>query len=369
MIRLLFRAVVGASGVTPSQISPAEMRGWMYKQGDWLNPVLQKRWVVLQDGLLTYFKSDLDQDTPHAAQGSLRVAGMIVEPDVGDADTPAEGFQMQSDAGTTLVPCGQVWCFAMTPADLPENAGHVRRILCALHSMQDRDRWAAALAACATGAAVGDVSDSYLDEVRLSYAEVHRGVQALKVLPQCVLTPKHWANLVEKPGLADAAGRIGRREFQSLIRACLYKYHLDQLNRTLGDRDTGKDMASVARALKFLLIRHGPLRPEQLNRAGGMCLRTPPPTGAAASVPWGGGSGDTDVVGGTVQATSAAALPAEGSQGGVTSEGVARQLELMTEALQVLGHTQAHRHTQTCAHTHMRARARTHTHTHTHTHM
>lgn len=35
-----------------------------------------------------------------------------------------------------------------------------------------------------------------------------------------------------------------------------------------GCKDANKDLVSVARALKFLLIRHGPLRPEQLNRTG-----------------------------------------------------------------------------------------------------
>ena len=58
-----------------------------------------------------------------------------------------------------------------------------------------------------------------------------------------------------KRGLADSNSTISFREFYSVLRECLYNYHVGQLDKTIGE---GSGDVSAARALKFLLIRHGP---------------------------------------------------------------------------------------------------------------
>lgn len=105
--------------------------GWCFKRGDWRNPTYQKRWFVLKGDTLWYFKSKQDAESTDNASGSLCVRDMLVE----------------ADAGVHSGPEGSLLCFALTPADVAENEGHVRRILCGCVSAEERDAWSTALSA------------------------------------------------------------------------------------------------------------------------------------------------------------------------------------------------------------------------------
>jgi len=107
--------------------------GWVHKRGDWRNPTFQRRWFVLEGGVLRYFKAKEDENSPDKAQACLSLREMVVE----------------ADAGSEAGPDGKVWCFAFTPGDVQGNEGHHRRILCGCQSESERDAWASALiAAC-----------------------------------------------------------------------------------------------------------------------------------------------------------------------------------------------------------------------------
>eukprot|EP00277_Geminigera_cryophila_P040042 CAMPEP_0173112316 /NCGR_PEP_ID=MMETSP1102-20130122/45922_1 /TAXON_ID=49646 /ORGANISM="Geminigera sp., Strain Caron Lab Isolate" /LENGTH=600 /DNA_ID=CAMNT_0014013317 /DNA_START=71 /DNA_END=1869 /DNA_ORIENTATION=+ len=105
-----------------------------------------------------------------------------------------------------------------------------------------------------------------VDCARLDFDQLHRGVLALQVKPQCIFTRFHWQTLCEEPGLLEGDGKVGVVEFAAVMRTCLYTYNVSQLNLTLADQHSTRELVSVARALKFLLIRHGPLRATQLER-------------------------------------------------------------------------------------------------------
>jgi hypothetical protein len=45
----------------------------------------------------------------------------------------------------------------------------------------------------------------------------------------CEFTPEHWRRLVVKRGLADGNSTISFREFYSVLRECLYNYHVGQV--------------------------------------------------------------------------------------------------------------------------------------------
>ena len=98
----------------------SSMCGWVWKRGAW-NRAWKKRWFVLEGGVLSYYKSEMSEET----QASLSLEGLKIEPACGEADGPD----------------GPLLCFAMTPSDDPVNRPHVRRILCGCESMDDREMW------------------------------------------------------------------------------------------------------------------------------------------------------------------------------------------------------------------------------------
>ena len=64
----------------------------------------------------------------------------------------------------------------------------------------------------------------------LTYAHVcSRSEFAPQVKPLCEFTPEHWRHLVVKRGLADSNRTISFREFYSVLRECLYNYHVAQV--------------------------------------------------------------------------------------------------------------------------------------------
>ena len=95
--------------------------GWVWKRGNLLNSQYQKRWFLLRGGVLRYFKSKEEAASSRAeAQGTLSVARMHVE----------------GDTGTDQGPEGPLAGFAITPAAVAENRGHVRRIQCGVSCQQ-----------------------------------------------------------------------------------------------------------------------------------------------------------------------------------------------------------------------------------------
>jgi hypothetical protein len=98
--------------------------------------------------------------------------------------------------------------------------------------------------------------DDNTRNIRISFDALRSGALSLQVKPQCEFTPEHWRQLVVKRGLADSNNTIGIREFYSVLRECLYKYHVGQLNKTICENDGD---VSVAQALKYLIVRSGHL--------------------------------------------------------------------------------------------------------------
>ena len=117
-----------------SEADQLSMQGWVWKQGGLLGRSYQKRWFILQGGNLQYFKSK-EVTSLEAARASLSVHGMLVERGAPSAEAAVPG---QVSA---------LYCFALTPCDLKENKGHVRRMLCGCASESERDEWCAAIAA------------------------------------------------------------------------------------------------------------------------------------------------------------------------------------------------------------------------------
>ena len=117
--------------------------GWVWKQGDWRNPDYQRQWLELARGptgarLLFYDLREDDKgngDGNGKPTGSLAVAGMSVE-----TDAPPRASAACADEGSAP-------CFAIIPARVPENAGHVRRIVCRCDLAEDKRRWVDALEA------------------------------------------------------------------------------------------------------------------------------------------------------------------------------------------------------------------------------
>jgi hypothetical protein len=68
------------------------------------------------------------------------------------------------------------------------------------------------------------------------------------VKPPCVFTKHHWHSLAVKRGFVDEDGLIGLHEFSGIVRACLYKYHIHQLNFTISDKNSSRELVSVARS-------------------------------------------------------------------------------------------------------------------------
>jgi hypothetical protein len=105
---------------------PDACEGWVWlKQGNWTNARYQKRWFVLQGGLLRYYESDADASSGRRVQGDLLLCGALVEGDTG------------SDQG----PDGPLASFAITPAAVAKNRGQVCRLQCGCTNEKERDRW------------------------------------------------------------------------------------------------------------------------------------------------------------------------------------------------------------------------------------
>jgi hypothetical protein len=145
--------------------------GWVWKQGDWRNPDFQRRWFKLARGptgaRLFYYDSREDDkgNGSRKPKGSLVVAGMSVETEVPPPRASAAWVDERSAP-----------CFAIIPARVPENAGHVRRIVCRCDLAEDKRRWVDALAAAGAkraerryGKSSGpaDVKDAYTPRTRL----------------------------------------------------------------------------------------------------------------------------------------------------------------------------------------------------------
>jgi voltage-gated sodium channel len=127
-----------------------------------------------------------------------------------------------------------------------------------------------------------------VESMRLTYPMLHRAIVKLPVMPQCVFTEDHWKRLVLKPRLQDAANTIGHKEFSAVVRECLHAYNIKQLNMTLLDKHSNsRELVSLSRAMKFILIRHGALRERPDAR---LHFESPGGTGGAGEWGWGGQS-------------------------------------------------------------------------------
>lgn len=105
--------------------------GFVYKRGDWRNPSYKKRYMILTSNVVTYYKTKEDRQADNAPCGKFSSESLNVECDTGRCDGPD----------------GLMACFAMTPANIPFNKGHVRRILCGCDSLSERQKWTDALTA------------------------------------------------------------------------------------------------------------------------------------------------------------------------------------------------------------------------------
>ena len=80
---------------------------------------------------MTYWLSKEDSQSEDNALGSLSVRGMRVEGDVGREEGPE----------------GALFCFAITPAAVDANQGHIRRIVCGCQTQHQQSLWSLALTA------------------------------------------------------------------------------------------------------------------------------------------------------------------------------------------------------------------------------
>lgn len=142
IMNTIFRNTSGAqlSSVYGSEISDGNVvfEGWVYKRGG-RNPAYQKRWFVLtqtsgmlekQYGsgkVLSWYASPEDVDNLNSCKGSILVAGMLIDADLG-----------QDAAG---------YCWSCEPAGFEANdKKHARRIQCACETPEEREMWVKALA-------------------------------------------------------------------------------------------------------------------------------------------------------------------------------------------------------------------------------
>jgi hypothetical protein len=117
-------------------IDAAIFEGWLYKRGLY-NPGFKQRWFVLREGhekpgvSLSWYKSQEDS-VAHAHGAAGHIQGEVL----------LAGMHLEADAGFD----GQVACFSLTPADVPENQPHVRRIILAADLKEERQVWTDKLA-------------------------------------------------------------------------------------------------------------------------------------------------------------------------------------------------------------------------------
>jgi hypothetical protein len=58
--------------------------GWVYKRGDWRNPLFQKRWAVLtSDGWIKYYASKGESSKHGTSKGSISCERLVIEEDTG----------------------------------------------------------------------------------------------------------------------------------------------------------------------------------------------------------------------------------------------------------------------------------------------
>jgi hypothetical protein len=138
----------GAGGHAERGSPTVQWQGYLYKQG-MLNRNWKKRWFVLQENSLKYWKSqEAAQRRGAAPVGSILVAGLLVEPDVGSDVTQDQNGQRQ------------LMCFAFTPAFDPSGGGlsHTglhRRIVCACETAEQRLECTRLLVAASEDCAMG----------------------------------------------------------------------------------------------------------------------------------------------------------------------------------------------------------------------
>jgi len=126
-----YREAMSGSSSNDTATRDAAFSGWIWKKGDWRNPYFQRRWGVLQEGKLAYYKSEEDAREKKKARGEIAVAGM----------------RIQRDTGSDLSPAGDpLALFSITPTNTAENRGHVRTIVLGAESQELRARWVDALA-------------------------------------------------------------------------------------------------------------------------------------------------------------------------------------------------------------------------------
>ena len=142
--RLQVESQDGSSSLEDVSMKEVEYEGWVWKQGGWprIRP-FEKRWFVLSWGArhgytLAYYASQEDAAQGGRAKGSLIVADLKVEP---DAEPPTD-FGPADDVKAY---------FAIEPSQVPENEGHVRRIVCGCERPSEKKRWVECLAAAAAG--------------------------------------------------------------------------------------------------------------------------------------------------------------------------------------------------------------------------
>jgi voltage-gated sodium channel len=174
-----------------------------------------------------------------------------------------------------------------------------------------------------------------VESMRLTYPLLHNAIVKLPVMPRCVFTEEHWKSLVLKPCLQDAANTIGHKEFSAVVRECLHAYNIKQLNMTLLDKhSSSRELVSLSRAMKFILIRHGALRERHNAR---LHLGSPGGTGVAGVWGWGGQSPSSGTgLSPTGPGDTGRAFGNGGGVEGGEMGGVMQQLVLMNQNMRAL---------------------------------
>ena len=85
--------------------------------------------------MVTYYKTKADMQAENMPAGTFLTDGILVEADTGRCEGPD----------------GLMATFAMTPANIALNQGHVRRIVCGCDSLQERQHWTDSLTLASKG--------------------------------------------------------------------------------------------------------------------------------------------------------------------------------------------------------------------------
>jgi hypothetical protein len=91
--------------------------------------------MILRSNVVTYYKTKPDMQAENMPAGSFMTDGMRLEADTGRCEGPD----------------GLMASFAITPANITANQGHVRRIVCGCDSLEERQRWTDSLTLASKG--------------------------------------------------------------------------------------------------------------------------------------------------------------------------------------------------------------------------